>query len=61
MIIFAVIGTAPAHMGLGVVEAGVKTILQSFVATRGDKPVPLDELSQIMYKKVTDEHILGIK
>lgn len=52
MIIYAVIGTAPAHMGKCVVEANVKHILHSFVATRGDKPVMLDDLGVIMHKKV---------
>lgn len=52
MKVYCVIGTAPAHMGKSIVEAGITTVLHSFVATKGDKPIPLDELSEIMYQKV---------
>ena len=52
MKIYAVVGTAPAHMGKCIVEAGVVTVLHSFAALKGNKPVPLPELSEIMRKKV---------
>lgn len=52
MKIYAVLGTAPAHMGKCIVEAKVDTVLHSFVASRGDKPTPLDALITIMQSKV---------
>ena len=52
MKVYAVVGTAPAHMGKCIVEAQIETVLTSFVAYRGDKPIPMEVLTEVMKSKV---------
>lgn len=55
MILFTVVGTAPAHMGPCIAEAGCTHVLHSFAAMRGDVPIPMDKLTEIMLAKFKEK------